>query len=417
MTQNPASNETRRSTRPTDRRASRLHDLIVIATRLFNRQGVLATRMEELAQTAGMTPGNLYHYVKSKEELAYLCYLNSCDVRRAQLEEANDASLSGRARIEKFFRQLLKEGQSRTAVLGEIGALKPEWATRVRRLQRDNVLAMQEIVAAGVADRSLRESDPFLTGIGLIGIVEWISFWFTNRLRYTHDEVTAAMLDVVMRGVTVDRPYAVGTVRVLEQPFPRLAIAEPFDKNAMTELKLQSFLRAAMDAFNRDGVKATSIDKLAKQLNVTKGAFYHYFSSKEELLFRCYERAIEFNKNVIPVEPADNNEHEVLMRRSLFERHISDLGPFPVYNNVRALEGPHQQTVLSQLEDSQNSDMNRIQQAIAAGDFRETDGFIAEKVRAGLINWFPIWFAPGRSTPTEVADNHSDIFLNGIANG
>lgn len=416
MTQHPSTTDARQSVRLKDRKASRLNELIVIATRFFNRQGMLSTRMEEIAGAAGMTPGNLYRYVKSKEELAYLCYLKSCEVRRAQLQIADDASLSGRARIEKFFRQLIREGQSRTSVLGEVGALKPAWAEKIDRFQRANTKALERIVSVGVADHSLRQSDPFLTTMGLVGVVEWISYWYTKRLAYAPGEVTDAMLDIVMSGVTAHRPYDVKGVRKLTQPDMRRQIAEPFDKDAMTELKLQSFLRAAMDAFNRDGVKATSIEKLAKQLKVTKGAFYHYFSSKEDLLFHCYQRAIEYHKDVISVAPADDNEHEVLVRRSLFERHISEMGPFPVYTNVQALEGTHHQQVMGQLADKRLSDKDRIERGTAAGDFRQVDSFIAEKVRAGLMNWFPIWYTTDRFTPTEVADNHSEIFLNGIAN-
>ncbi|XOV88024.1 MAG: TetR/AcrR family transcriptional regulator [Pseudomonadota bacterium] len=400
--------------RISDRHSTRLHELIIVATRLFNRNGVLATRMEEIAESLGTTPGNLYHYVKSKEELAYRCYLRSCEVRRSQLQIADEPGTTGLQKIEAFFRQLLVEGQSRTAVLGEIGVLKPEWANRIRRLQRDNTAAAQNIIASGIEDGSIRPSNPFLTGIGILGIVEWISYWYTNRLPYTRDEVTVAMLDIVTSGVTAHRPYDVNLPK-MAQPFPALEVPDPFDKDAMAKLKLQHFLRAAMHAFNRDGVKATSIDKLARQLNVTKGAFYHYFDSKEELLYRCYERAIEFNNSALLQETEDYNQREVLTRRSLFERHVSELGPFPVYTNVKALEGVRQKQVMRELEATQSSDQARIRAAIEAGELRQVDPFIAEKVRAGLINWFPIWYSPnGRATPTEVADNHSDLFLNGI---
>lgn len=398
-----------------DRHSARLQELIIIGTRLFNRNGMLATRMEEIADAMGTTPGNIYHYVKSKEELAYKCYLRSCEVRRSQLQIADDPKLWGRERVEQFFRQQLVEGQSRTAVLSEIGALKPEWADQIRRLQRENTAAIQRIVAAGVEDGSIRNTNPFLAGIGLLGVVEWISFWFTNRLPYSREEATEAMIDVIRYGVTAERPFNVN-IPPLEHPYPPLEVADPFDKEAIARLKLQRFLRAAMHSFNRNGVKATSIDKLARQLNVTKGAFYHYFNSKEELLYQCYERAIEFNESAMTLEVSNYNEREILTRRSLFERHISELGPFPVYTNVRALEGSRQRAVMKQLEEMQSGDVARIERGIAAGDYRQVDAFIAEKVRAGLINWFPIWYSSeGRATPTEVADNHSDIFLNGIA--
>lgn len=398
-----------------DRRATKLHELIVVATRLFNRNGFLDTKMEEIANALGVTPGNIYHYVKSKEELAYRCYLRSCETRRSQLQLADDPSLSGIERVERFVRSILVDGQSRTAILGEVGALKPEWADQIRRLSRDNVASIQRMVATGIRDGSIEPSNPFLTGIGLLGIVEWISFWYTNRLPYSRQEITDKLVDIVMHGVTSHRPYNVDIPR-LEQPYPTPESADPFDKAAMANLKLERFLRVAMHSFNRDGVHATSIDKLAKQLNVTKGAFYYYFKNKEELLYQCYERAIAFNAVAFTHKKAENlNDQEILTRRSLFERHVSDLGPFPAYQNLTALARTHQTHVMEELGAMQSDDQNRIAYAIDQGDFRAVDAYIAEKVRAGLINWFPVWYSSsGRYPPTEVADNHSHLFLNGL---
>jgi hypothetical protein len=112
---------------------------------------------------------------------------------------------------------------------------------------------------------------------------------------------------------------------------------------------------------------------------------------------------------------ANENDREILTRRSLFERHNSELGPFPAYNNLTSLDTSHQRQVMNELVEMQTADGARIERAIAAGDFRSVNPFVAEKVRAGLINWFPIWYSPGgRSTPTEIADNHSHLFLNGL---
>lgn len=404
-----------RSRDTSDRHNTKRHELIVVATRLFNRNGLTETRMEEIADALHTTPGNIYHYVKSKEELAYHCYLRSCEVRRSQLQLADNPGLTGVQRIERFLRSVLVEGQSRTAILGEIGGLKPEWADEVRRMQRENIALIQRIVAAGIQDDSIARSNPFLTGIGLLGIVEWISFWYTNRLPYTRQEITDKLVDIILYGVTAHRPYDVN-IPTLPNPYPPVEQTDPFDKEAMANLKLQSFLRAAMHAFNRDGVHATSIDKLARQLKVTKGAFYYYFKNKEELLYQCYERAIAFNSVAMTHgEIANENDREIQTRRSLFERHVSELGPFPAYHNLTSLARTHQSQVMQELTEMQSEDEKRIARAIAAGDFRQVDAFIAEKVRAGLINWFPIWYsAKGRSTPTEIADNHSNLFLNGL---
>ena len=72
--------------------------------------------------------------------------------------------------------------------------------------------------------------------------------------------------------------------------------------------RLEIILREAARAFNENGVKATSIDDVAKRLGVTKPAIYHYVPSKNDLIAECLkmsyretaavmDRAFEFDGN------------------------------------------------------------------------------------------------------------------------
>jgi AcrR family transcriptional regulator len=402
------------SPRVSEKRALKLAEILVAATRLFNRRGFLATTMEQIADAVGMNPATLYHYVQSKEELAYRAYLRSCEMRRSQIEFANDPQLTGLARIRRFLRSLLSE-EHRPAILSEVGALRPDWADHVRRAQRANVRALQTMVARGVHDGSVATVDPALTGIAILSVVEWITFWLTARLPYSREQILTAFEDVIVHGMTPPdaRPFEVPTV---SPAFPPQPVPNPFDRQAMAEAKLEQFLRVAMESFNRVGVHATSIDQCAGELNLTKGAFYYYFRNKEELLYLCYKRALKFNWQAAGhLTPRDPVEREILWRRSLFERHVSDHGPFPTYHHVTFLAPVHRQEVLGELMQQQAADVGIVQKGIDGGYYRPLEAFLVEKIRAGLTNWFPTWYsASGRASPTEVADNHSSLFLYGL---
>jgi AcrR family transcriptional regulator len=402
------------SPRVAEKRAVRLAEIVVAATRLFNRRGFLATTMEEIATATGMNSATLYHYVQSKEELAYRAYLRSCEVRRSQLEFASDPKLDGLGRIRRFLRSLANE-EHRPALLSEVGALREDWADHVRRTQRANIRVMQSMVARGARDGSVATDDPALTGIAILSIVEWMTFWYTSRLTYSREEIAALFDDVIVNGVTPPhaRCFDVATVTPAFPPQPG---PNPFDREAMAEAKLEQFLKVAMESFNRVGVHATSIDQCARELNLTKGAFYYYFRNKEELLYLCYKRAIRFNWQAAGhLSPRDPVEREILWRRSLFERHVSDYGPFPTYHHVTFLAPPHRLEIMDELMGQQEADINIVQRTMDAGYFRSLDAFLVEKVRAGLTNWFPSWYSrTGRATPTQVADNHSRLFLYGL---
>lgn len=53
------------------------------------------------------------------------------------------------------------------------------------------------------------------------------------------------------------------------------------------------FLNTAMALFMQQGYDQTSVNAIINAVGVSKGAFYHYFKSKEELLDQLAERAAE----------------------------------------------------------------------------------------------------------------------------
>jgi AcrR family transcriptional regulator len=53
----------------------------------------------------------------------------------------------------------------------------------------------------------------------------------------------------------------------------------------------EAFLRVATRLINRQGYRGASVEKIAAELNVTKGSFYHHIDSKDDLIVGCFERS------------------------------------------------------------------------------------------------------------------------------
>ncbi|GLY32243.1 TetR/AcrR family transcriptional regulator [Kineosporia sp. NBRC 101731] len=51
-------------------------------------------------------------------------------------------------------------------------------------------------------------------------------------------------------------------------------------------------MRAALELFAGQGYANTSVQQVVEAAGVTKGALYHYFQSKDDLLFAIYERIL-----------------------------------------------------------------------------------------------------------------------------
>jgi len=65
------------------------------------------------------------------------------------------------------------------------------------------------------------------------------------------------------------------------------------DRRARGRLNRNDWLNQAWEAFVSGGISAVSVNDLARQLNVTRGSFYHHFADRHDLLLellRYWER-------------------------------------------------------------------------------------------------------------------------------
>jgi len=393
------------------KREAMLDQIVMAATRRLNRVGLSNTTMEDTARDLNLLPGALYHYVKDKQELAFLCLRRGCELRRQQLESADERGLDGLEKVRRYLRSVLKTGQSRMPVFHEVNSLAEPYRSTIRGLIQANNHLLRRFLAEGQQDGSVASLDVRLTTLAIVSIVDWISFWYSKDLGYRPEQAAAAIDDIVTHGLyrrdlpPIEFPPVVPEGLDTERP-PKTA----------QEAKRDAILRAALHAFNRHGFGATSIDMVAAEVGVTRQTIYRHFRDKEELLFQALQRAQSFNDARAQI-PAGCHivDEEVMLRRALFHGHATEAGPMRTYALLTSLTPAHRNELMSNLEGVMSLDLGRIQVGLDQGFFRRVDLYIAERVRSGLFSWFPIWFDPeGPNTPIEIADNHTALFLYGL---
>lgn len=187
-------------------------------------------------------------------------------------------------------------------------------------------------------------------------------------------------------------------------------------KNRMEEV----YVKAA-NLFRKKGYLRTSMNDIAKELNIQKGSLYYYIKDKETLLFEILDRTtnglvegvrkfplkglstkekleyfiLEHSKNIRQYE----NEIPLLVNE------IGNLRP-ELKNIIISKRMKYEEVLLDVLKEGMSNRINTF--------IKHDLQFVAFLVLGGIF-WYYQWFSPGEENPPHmVAKNFSKLFFNGL---
>ncbi|KRE35879.1 hypothetical protein ASG73_14435 [Janibacter sp. Soil728] len=176
-------------------------------------------------------------------------------------------------------------------------------------------------------------------------------------------------------------------------------------------------LAAATRLFAQQGFEATSVQQIVDAAGVTKGAMYHYFSSKDELLTASYrqlldrqlEHLVEISGRDLPVVERLRLIAEVLVLTTL-----ADLDRATAFHNsMHLLRAPSRTTIREQRRTFRRTFEDVVREGIASGELREDLSVDLVMFNfMGAIGYLTVWFTPdGPRTPDEVASAYGDMLI------
>lgn len=183
----------------------------------------------------------------------------------------------------------------------------------------------------------------------------------------------------------------------------------------------QGILTAACALFAEQGYMRSSIAELADACRLSRGALYHYFPSKEAILFAILDAHVR--RMIADVEIAIGNNAATLEQFRAAIRAIVDL-------NARS---PNEQRVilneLSLLGEDEQKAVKSLERQIVdlVSDLLirlDKEGKIVKRTRKvyammlfGILNYSHTWYdSAGGVSPVEFADMIVDLFLYGLTN-
>jgi AcrR family transcriptional regulator len=177
--------------------------------------------------------------------------------------------------------------------------------------------------------------------------------------------------------------------------------------------------RTAAQIFRDRGYDATSVSDIARALGITKAGLYHYFESKETLLFEITAYGLDRVRDEVLV-PARAVRDPAARLRQLVIRHASIATQgrgviAQLVDEVRALPPPARKRVEERMRAYFDLVRGTLVELRSAGRLRDVDPTVATFSLIGTILWLPRWFRQnGRLSQEQVANEIANIALGGL---
>jgi AcrR family transcriptional regulator len=393
------------------------------AARQINDLGAGAVSLNAIATTVGLSRNALYYYVTDRADLAFRCYLRTCETTTEDLAIAYEEGANAAARIRTYVERMLTLDRAPRAILSDQDFLPEPQRATIADLNQRNVETLQNLITDGVSEGLFRPVHAEIAAQALLGMLNWTqlsSKWLGHRDgRAARKRAALTICDIFFNGLSTSQgktfacPIDVGLLTA--RPF------NAFDRAQATQEKMAQLMGAASRLFNRRGLDGASLDDISASVGATKGAVYHYFDDKTDLITRCYERA--FDLYDLFMETALTGRGSGL-ERSLTILHLNcqaQAGPTPplmLQPGLFSLPEIHRARFVAQSQRLWRGSQKMIRQGLADGSCRPCDAATVSEVTAGAFLWLPKWLPEDYALPaTDVADQICSLFSAGIARG
>jgi AcrR family transcriptional regulator len=185
-------------------------------------------------------------------------------------------------------------------------------------------------------------------------------------------------------------------------------ITEPQDmREAISQLKRERIVAAAVDLFYRQGYGKTTLEQVANELQVTKPFIYAHFASKNDLLVEICSRAIQLaheSLNRAMAQDASATERLETVVRDFLTAVLTHQPHAMIYSREeKELEQKDRDAINQLRREFDRRLVELIDLGIASNEFHADDVQLTALAIGGIVGWAPVWFrANGRLSLEEV---------------
>lgn len=181
-------------------------------------------------------------------------------------------------------------------------------------------------------------------------------------------------------------------------------------------LKVDEICRNAAELFSSKGYMNTTLADVANSVQMSKGGIFHYFSTKEELLFLILCRYMD--KTLVALRAKLTSKASPQQKIISFVHH--HIGHYRdnfnasrlILHEIENLPSDYLDIIESKEREYTDILIEAIEELLSANRKSAKRAKIAAYSLIGMCNWPYMWYDPtGPVGPEELADEICDIFL------
>lgn len=186
------------------RRVARRAEILRRAADVFRERGFHAAGMRDIARTLGMTPGNLYYYFASKDDLLFECQRQALATLLAGARKAARTPGSAADRLREVVKGhvlCLLEQTGGSAAHLEFRALPGPRRASVARERDAYEKTVRAIVASGIEKGELAKVDPKLATLAILGALNSTVVWWRPEGASSPSEIAESFARTLVGGL------------------------------------------------------------------------------------------------------------------------------------------------------------------------------------------------------------------------
>lgn len=178
-------------------------DIIQISLELFDRHGFHRVSVKQIVEAAGTSKGGFYHHFQSKDELLFVIHDTFITYVLKEAETATRTHHSPTDQIQAIiqsFVHVFDLYQSHITVFyQESNYVDSSYEEEINRKRDQFKEKIFTVVKKGQEQNEFRrELPPEITGMAILGMVNWINKWYRKDGAYTIEEIADVFTDLVL---------------------------------------------------------------------------------------------------------------------------------------------------------------------------------------------------------------------------